>query len=51
MGTVHDEILAEAPENKGSIMHFDNVLQQIPEWAVGLPISAKGFVTKRYRKD
>jgi DNA polymerase len=39
--TVHDEIVAEVPIGFGSEEEFVRILTQVPEWAQGLPVSAK----------
>ncbi len=48
--TVHDEIVAEVPDDFGSLDDFINTIIEIPEWANGCPIAAEGFECKRYRK-
>lgn len=49
--SVHDEIVSEVSEGYGSLAEFEGHLCTLPLWAEGCPISAKGFITKRYRKD
>lgn len=49
--SVHDEIVSEVPESFGTISEFEQILCTLPVWAEGCPITAKGFITKRYRKD
>lgn len=49
--TVHDEILAEVPDNDDySADILGDIMSQAPIWAIDLPLAAKGFDTKRYRK-
>jgi len=49
--SVHDEIVSEVPDGFGSISEFEKILCTLPVWAKDCPITAKGFITKRYRKD
>ena len=39
---VHDEIVAEVPYGFGSVDEFIRIITEVPEWAAGLPIAAKG---------
>lgn len=48
--SVHDELIAEADEDFGSIEHFEKLMCELPPWAEGLPLSSEGFTAKRYRK-
>lgn len=47
--TVHDEVISEASEDK-SLDAFIDILKAQPNWALGCPIDADGFKSKRYRK-
>jgi DNA polymerase len=47
--TVHDENAVEI-SNKKELEEVIKIMCDIPEWAKGCPISAKGFVAERYRK-
>jgi DNA polymerase len=48
--SVHDEALAEAKIGTGNVKEFERLLTTVPDWGRGCPISAEGFVCKRYRK-
>jgi len=50
VGTVHDEILTLAPEDKANHKALCNLLATNPRWARDLPLVAKGYVSERYRK-
>lgn len=47
---VHDEIVSETDPNFGSISEMERVMSSVPHWAVGFPITAKGFRSFRYKK-
>lgn len=48
---VHDELVTEAPDtDEYTIEELNTMLATNPEWAEGLPLSAAGFETYRYRK-
>ena len=49
--TVHDEILTETPDtDEYSSDYLAEMMSIVPVWAQGLPLSAAGFETTRYRK-
>jgi DNA polymerase len=48
--TVHDEVVSEVPEGFGSVNEFCSLLCKRADWYKGCPISAEGWVGKRYRK-
>ena len=49
--TVHDEIIAEAPdEPQYNAEHLATLLAANPDWAPDIPLAAAGFETYRYRK-
>jgi DNA polymerase len=48
--TVHDEAVAEVPDDFGSLAEFETLLCSMEPWAEGLPVVAAGYEAKRYRK-
>jgi DNA polymerase len=50
--TVHDEIIAEAPDSdEFNAAHLAGLMSTVPAWAEGLPLAAAGFEAYRYKKD
>lgn len=50
--SVHDELLTETPNSPDySHIKLAGIMSACPPWAQGLPLSAAGFETTRYRKD
>lgn len=50
--TVHDEIIAEAPDSpEYSVDKMAALLATPPAWAQDMPLAAAGFETYRYKKD
>lgn len=47
-GHVHDEAIIYGEHEPAEIAA---VMSELPSWAEGLPITAEGYVTPRYRKD
>jgi DNA polymerase len=49
--TIHDEIIAEAPDSpEFNPDHLAGLMSTSPHWAGGLPLAAEGFEAMRYRK-
>lgn len=48
--TVHDEVLAEAPEDYGSLEEFEQIMSDAPTWIKGCPIEVEGWEGDRWRK-
>lgn len=49
---VHDELVCEVPDHEGYTADvLANLMSTNPGWAIGLPLSAAGFETRRYRKE
>lgn len=50
--TVHDEIIAEAPDtDEYNAEELSKLLATNPAWAPGIPLAADGFESYRYKKD
>lgn len=48
---VHDEVICLCEDHpKYNVAEVDYALCVVPDWAEGLPLSAKGYESKRYRK-
>lgn len=49
---VHDELVAEKPIGLGSLEEYERIMAEMPWWAFGWPIFAKGgWIGPRYLKD
>lgn len=48
---VYDEIICEMPKGTADLSFFEKLICELPGWASGLPLTAGGWVGKRYRKD
>lgn len=48
---VHDEIVCELSEGRGSVAELEKIMEILPPWAADWPIKASGgYRAKRYRK-
>src|SRR5262249_22681531 len=48
---VHDEIVAEVPEDFGDTEAFRRLMVELPDWAIGMPVAAKVRIGRRYSKS
>lgn len=48
--SVHDELLCEHDEGKGSVEEFCALMATRPDWAAGAPVKVEGWTGNRYRK-
>jgi DNA polymerase len=46
----HDEVVCEVLEHMGNLDEFISLMERLPRWAEGCPVSAEGFITERYKK-
>lgn len=51
IATVYDEIICERRCGEADIRAFERLICELPAWAEGIPLTAEGWVGKRYRKD
>jgi DNA polymerase len=49
--TVHDEIICEGNPDAMTLGEYESMMSEPPEWAVGCPIDANGWIGNRYKKD
>ena len=47
----HDEIIAEVPEDSGSVDEMCEIMAVQPKWAEGLPLRADGYSCSFYQKQ
>jgi DNA polymerase len=48
--TVHDELLSEVDEATADLGDYVRLMEILPTWAAGCPVTAEGWVGQRYRK-
>jgi DNA polymerase len=48
---VHDEVVLDVPEGRGSVEEVEKLMGQSISWAPGLPLKAAGFEAFYYQKD
>ncbi len=48
---VHDELILDVPEGKGSVEEICSIFAETIEWAPGLPLKADGYECSYYMKD
>lgn len=48
---VHDEVVLEVPEGKGSTEEVNRIMGEPIPWAKGLPLKAESYETSYYKKD
>jgi len=48
---IHDEVVIEAPINKGSLKEVCDIMGVTPKWSRGLPLRADGYECDYYKKD
>jgi len=48
---VHDEVVLDVPEGKGSLQEVNSIMSQDISWAPGLSLRAEGFESEYYKKD
>ena len=48
--SVHDETVCEAETGAGSLHEFEQLMNELPDWAAGCPIASESWAGNRYRK-
>lgn len=48
--TVHDEVLAEVPNDNGNLEDFNALMSERPTWCQNMPLEVEGWEGRRYRK-
>lgn len=49
--SIHDEIIADVPENYADLKTVTDIMSAPISWAPGLPLNAEGWVGKYFKKD
>lgn len=49
--SVHDEMVCEYPAGQADLADYERRLCELPDWAAGMPVTAAGYIAKRFRKD
>jgi DNA polymerase len=49
-GSTHDELFVEVPRGTADVRAFEKLICQLPQWVSTLPLTAAGFLSKRYKK-
>lgn len=49
--SVHDELASEYAEGQAKLKEYERLLCHQDEWAQDIPITAEGYIAKRFRKD
>lgn len=47
---IHDEVIVEGLFSESDRATVQSILETPPEWAKGLPLSAKCWIAERYQK-
>jgi len=50
IASIHDELVCEVDKDKGDLKEFEDLMADIPVWAMGCPITAEADRFFRYRK-
>ena len=48
---VHDEMILEVPEGSVTVEKVSSIMNEVPAWAEGMPISSSGYWGRYYFKD
>ena len=48
---VHDEVIVDLPQDRGSLEEMQEIMSRPLPWAPGLPLRAAGFEAEFYQKD